>query len=681
MIKMPNIQVAYFPLRGGLNLITPPLSMPDGMCRDALNFECDTDGGYRRVAGYERFDGRTEPSSAMYYVISCTITGTFAAGNTVTGATSGATAVVIAVGTDYIAVTKVTGTFQSGENLSVAAVVQGVSTSTAIAEGAATQALSAQYFNLAADEYRNDIGAVPGSGAIRGVWYYSGKAYAFRNNAGGTACDMFVSSTSGWTQIDLGFQVAFSNANTSVGDGDTLTQGGVTATIKRVVVESGTLLSGTNTGRLIIGAPSGGNFAAGAATSTGGGSLTLSGAQTAITLPAGGRYEFVNWNFGGSSNTTRMYGANGVGNAFEYDGTVFVPIRTGMTTDTPKHITVHKNHLFLSFSGSVQHSSIGDPYSWSPITGAAELAMGDEVTGFLRLSGAETTDAMAIFTRNKTAVLYGTSSSDWNLVTLSFEAGAFDYTAQNIGQSYMVDELGIRQLQASQAYGNFEQAQISQLIRPFMEARIGSVIDSCIVRSRNQYRVFFNDSYCLHLTFNNNQLVGIMPIQHSDTMTCVCSVEGSTAGDEVILMGSDNGYVYRAEKGTSFDGEPIISYLNLSFSHFKGPRTRKRFRKAVYEITGNNYAAFDATYELGYATVEIEQGVTSSIETVFGNAFWDSFSWDSFFWDGRTLLPAEQDLTGTAENLSLIIRGSSDLYRPYTINSAIVQFNPRRLMR
>jgi hypothetical protein len=545
---MPPIQVAYFPLKGGLNLITPPLSMPDGMCREALNFECEIDGGYRRVAGYERFDGRAAPSDAVYYTIGATISGTITNGDTITGDTSGATAAVLAVGADYIALTKVVGSFQVGEDLTISAVVVASVTSGVIGEGAPSQLLSADYQNLAADEYRSDIGAVPGTGAVRGVWYYNGKAYAFRNNAGNTAVDMYQSSTGGWVLIDKGFEVSFSNANVNVTDGDTLTQGGVTATVKRVVVEDGTLQSGTNTGRLIIGAPSGGNFAAGAATSTGGGSLTLGGVQTAITLPVGGRYEFVNSNFGGASNTTKMYGASGVGKAFEWDGTVFVPIRTGMTSDTPKHITAHKNHLFLSFDGSVQHSAVGDPYQWSVVVGAAELAMGDTVTGFLRLSGAESTDALAILTRNKTAVLYGTGSSDWNLVTLQYEAGAFDYTMQNIGQAYMVDELGIRQLQASQAYGNFEQGQVSQLIRPFIEARVQRVIDSCIVRIRNQYRVFFNDKYSLYLTFNNNQLVGIMPIQYAHTMTCVCSVEGASAGDEVILMGADNGYVYRAEK-------------------------------------------------------------------------------------------------------------------------------------
>ena len=44
-----------------------------------------------------------------------------------------------------------------------------------------------------------------------------------------------------------------------------------------------------------------------------------------------------------------MYGANNVDNAFEFDGTTFVKIYTGMDTDTPKYIEAYKNHLFLTF--------------------------------------------------------------------------------------------------------------------------------------------------------------------------------------------------------------------------------------------------------------------------------------------------------------------------------------------
>jgi hypothetical protein len=680
MQNLPQTQITYFPLKGGLNLVTPPLSMPDGMCRDSLNFEVDIDGGYRRVAGYERFDGQPQPSDAVFRTIACTFVGSVAYGDEIVGATSGATGVVISSTASSIAFTKLTGTFVSGEDITVSAVVVATSTQIAISGAADSQFMQAQYQNLSADIYRADIDPIPGSGSTLGVHRYNNVVYGFRNNLLGTAAAMYKSSAAGWVLCDLGYEISFSNANVSVEDGDTLTQGGVTATINRVVVQTGSLASGVNTGRLIISAPAGGNFIAAAASSTGGGALTLSGAESAITLNPDGRYEFINHNFGGGAGTTKMYGASGVHRAFEFDGATFVPIATGMTVDTPKHISVHVNQLMLSFNGSAQNSGPGEPYSWTIISGANEIAMGDTITGFLPMIGSNQSAALAIFTSNKSSILYGSSSADFNLVTLSFEAGAFDYTMQNIAEGYVLDALGVRQIAATDAFGNFLSGQITKNIRPFIEARVTRSIASCIARLRDQYRLVFNDRYALHITLQNGKFMGAMPIQYAHTMTCMTSYE-SNSGEEFIYAGDTDGYVYRMERGTSFDGEPIIAYMNLAFAFMKNPRLRKRYRKAVYEITGGSYAEIDATYEIGYASTEISQGITTDIATSFGNAFWDTFVWDQFYWDGRTLLPAEQDITGTAENISLIIRSTSDLFRPFTINSAIIHYTPRRLLR
>jgi hypothetical protein len=128
MQSLPSVQVNYFALKGGLNLVTPPLAIPDGMVRESLNFEVDIDGGYRRVAGYERFDGRPQPSDAVYRVIPCTFNASVSTGNTITGAVSGATGVVIAVGADFIAFTKAVGTFGSSEAIQVGGVTKATST-------------------------------------------------------------------------------------------------------------------------------------------------------------------------------------------------------------------------------------------------------------------------------------------------------------------------------------------------------------------------------------------------------------------------------------------------------------------------------------------------------------------------------------------------------------------------
>ena len=58
------VRQEFFPLGGGLDLLTPAIAIKPGMCIGAQNFEPEISGGYKRYAGHERYDGRTSPSSA-----------------------------------------------------------------------------------------------------------------------------------------------------------------------------------------------------------------------------------------------------------------------------------------------------------------------------------------------------------------------------------------------------------------------------------------------------------------------------------------------------------------------------------------------------------------------------------------------------------------------------------------
>lgn len=59
----------HFPLKGGLNEVSPPLSLKGGELYGVSNYEPGEEGGYRRIAGYERLDGRTSPSEANYWIL------------------------------------------------------------------------------------------------------------------------------------------------------------------------------------------------------------------------------------------------------------------------------------------------------------------------------------------------------------------------------------------------------------------------------------------------------------------------------------------------------------------------------------------------------------------------------------------------------------------------------------
>lgn len=679
-LTTPRVNYDLIRLGGGLDQVTPTLSLAPGVVRRAANFECSITGGYSRIAGYERFDGRPSPSAANYNILVLTFTATVTVGQTVTGATSGATGRVIVVNTASLVITRETGTFAAGDVLNNGSGFVG--TITAVEGVAADGLIDAQYQNLAADNYRADITVVPGSGSILGVAYYNGTTYAWRNNAGGTAAVMHKSTSAGWVAVTLGKTMSFSNGILLIPDGVTLTgqSSGATGVVARTVLEDGTYASSNAAGQLIL-SSSTGTFTVGENLRIGATVYAhAASVATQITLAVGGRYETTVANFGGGTANYKLYGVSGVNNAFEFDGTTYVPIRTGMVVDTPLHICFHKQHLFLSFNASVQFSSLGFPYQYTPLLGAGEIAMNAEVTNLLVLPGDQSSGALGVYTRSDTSVLYGTSSANFSLSTFNSGTGAFPYTAQNMDQAYVLDDRGIMSLGTSLNFGNFVPAALTMNIPKFIEQHRGLSVGSTVNRDKGQYRVFFSDGSALYLTILNGRVLGSMPMQFQHNINCAIDSEAPSGGT-VQFFGSTNGYVYQMDLGTSFDGEQIPANMNLVYNSIKSPRILKRYRKAAVELSGDSYAEIQFGYDLGYRTTALTQAEDASYQNDLRSSYWDEMVWDNFVWDGSDISPSEIEVSGTAENIAIRISSNSDLFSSFTVNNIIVHYTLRRGLR
>lgn len=670
-MQMAPVMYDFLQLKGGMDQVTPTLSLPPGVCRDALNHECVENGGYGRIDGYERYSGQPKPSDAVYALLFVSGFMNFpAVGNTITN--GAATGVVIAVGSNYIAYTKATGTFVVGDTIMVGATVIGTMITPA---GGVSPQLNATYLNLAADVYRADIAKPTGSGPIRSVFVYADTAYCIRDNAGATAANLWKATTSGWTAVTLFNEVSFTaGAVTTPVDGEILTQGANTATVRRVVTETGAW-TGTAAGRFIVTTPAPGAFTAGAATLSGGATVTLSGAQTAITLSAGGKGEATQANFFGQAASARIYHADGVNRMAEFDGTVWTPLSTGGLI--PRHIVAHKRYLFYSVNSSIFYRAVGNPYA---TTGGAEIATGDTVVGFLVMPGAQTTATLAVLNRNSTNMLYGIDPTSWNLVPYNLGTGSLEYTLQNMAQSCMLDDRGVFTLQASLNFGNFEQNSLTHKIRPFITAHRPYVCSSGLNRLKSQYRVFYSDTYGLYLTLINNKMIGVMPVKFS-TYVNVYWESTLSSGQNIMLMGGADGHVHQMDVGTSFDGDPINAYIVLNWDAIKNPRILKRLRRGSVEVAGSGYARINFGYQVGYGSNQYAQPATANYEVPLVQTEWDAFTWDAFTWDGSTLLPTDIQMEGTAENVQITMASNSDEYRAYTINSAVLHYTPRRGLR
>lgn len=547
--------------------------------------------------------------------------------------------------------------------------------------GALTDANDTLYSRAAIESARNRIEIVPGSGKIRGVWLFNNKKYAFRDNAGGTNSIIYVSSVTGWQTVDLGATVAFT-VGSEAGEigftrGETITGGtsGATAEVVDFVKTSGLWASNTAAGTLYLTNVTSGPFQVETVTGGTSGATAAVVAETTTTLLPGGRYEFVNENFYGATNRKGMYGCDGVNLGFMLTANGFRQIPTGMVVDAPNHIAEHKKHLFFSFpGGSIQHSPIGNPgETWIPLLGAGEIATGDECTGFSGLPG----DTLGIMNRNRLYTLYGTSSSNWNLIEQSDESGAIEHTVQRIGNPIYFDDRGLMDFKAVQAYGDFKNSSFSQKIRKTLRLNKKNVLSSIRVRDKNQYRLFFNTNSFVICSFEDKKLSGFSLCEYPIPVECTASVEDAN-GNEILLFGSNDGYVYQMDKGTSFDGAEVDAFVRLAFNFMGGAEINKKFFKAVFEVDSSEELEIRFTPDFDYGETE---DVSQDLSVSASGGVWDVSVWDEFVWGDQLISNPVAYIDGSGQNIGITIFTSHTYERPHTLNSVIIHYSNKGVKR
>ena len=681
-----QIKTDIIPLFGGLDLVTTPVLVPPGRLISSNNFEPDINGGYRRLPGFERYDGHTSPHDGDYWIADVVVTGLVAVTDTITGVTSGATAKVITIiDAAHLLLNKVTGTFVA-ETFNIGGTARGTVSAVNI-NSASTNALHASYKSITANDYRLDISAVPGSGYVRGVKYYQGNVYAWRDNAGGTACVMYRATPSGWTAITFGRELQFTGAVGQVSEGQTVTgaTSGASAVVKRALLRTGTWTA-SGVGTLVFDTVTG-TFQNGENIQVGGVTkVVANGADTAITLLPGGKFDFDIYNFSGSASTERLYCADGVNLAGEFDGTRWVPIRTGASVDTPLFIRGFKNQLIVAVNTDLFVSSIGAPYTWTAITGAGDIAVGEVITGIKPQTGDVNSGAMVVTTKTKIYVLYGNSTSDFNLVVYAPNNGGRAYTMQNIGFAHFLDARGVTQMVTSRAYGGFQTNILTNVVQPYVDSKLGLEISSCVTRSSNQYRVFFSDGTGLICQIipdpQGTTAVGAaMPFDYGDVVFNTIDSVVDVSGVERIFGAATNGYVYELNVGTSFDGEVITATIIMTFNNSKSPRLRKRYRRSVLQFRAGSTAHIGVGYDLSYGDYDTSFGDSDS-RTIYGaGGFWESFTWENFVWDSAYAQQITLNTVGSGENVAIIVTNESDMDEPFTIHTCFLHYTQGRLNR
>lgn len=365
-------------------------------------------------------------------------------------------------------------------------------------------------------------------------------------------------------------------------------------------------------------------------------------AGTGALRRRGTRYQWGTYNFYAREDMYELYGSNGVMRGFWAKPGSWGNIYTqdDEALDDPKYITMHaRNNLVLGFAdGSIMVSVGGEPYNYDGTLGAVEMATGDRITGLLEATG----DSTLIFGKRSIGRLTGTDDSTFALKTVVPNAGAYDYTAVNVGGvPVFTDPAGISTLEQSSAYGDFvgerSTFKISTWLAPKLvptpdSIELGGVACAFPVREKMQYRLFLNSGEVVSLCLSSegpkpmfsNYAIQDVPEASSIRVPFAWTSEVSDSGKEMLHVVwdrelSQQGYdgtvgslpmdnrTYRLDYGWGYDGRMMCHYFVLAHTFMSNGSINGQV--TGLRLYGQGY---------GVQTLDIK---SSSIETDFDMDF------------------------------------------------------------
>ncbi|MCF1437210.1 MAG: hypothetical protein LPD71_00135 [Shewanella sp.] len=235
---MTQTQVAYHPFAGGLDLVSPVLNIPPGYLLDGMNYEPDVNGGYRRIPGYERYDGQPSPSNRAHVVLELDQPELFTLGDTLMGKTSQSSGTIVIMENLLVCLCGSDGDFMLEEVTDG----QHIATITRldVTEDSFENYTQEERWFLYENFYRVEINQPPGNAGVEGVCHHQGITYAFRASDN-ELITISKSTDAGWQEIPQQHYLKFEKAGNLIpeeGAGFT-TVNGASATVQRYIRQGG----------------------------------------------------------------------------------------------------------------------------------------------------------------------------------------------------------------------------------------------------------------------------------------------------------------------------------------------------------------------------------------------------------------------------------------------------------
>lgn len=554
-------------LRGGLvsnlSVLQQGIQMP-GSARELINFEPSVKGGYRRISGYTKFDSNHVPLFG---------------GSLVQGSGQSGTTLIVAnlhespSAGDSFTIAGVTGTY------TIASGGVSYSSTNKSATLTLTSSLASSPADQAALTWTNSS-----SYKIEGLFY----SIVLQETIAVRSGMVYTSSGTGWTRIntpdygtvlvDGGSQTGASLVVDGIDDDDYVPQAGDTFTIAGIEKVYTVLTPPTVT--------------SGSATISINPSLASSPADNAAitwlasTHTGASKCRFDQFNFNGVEKIAMVDGNNKP--AIIDENSNYSTLQGTADIVGASHVVDFKDHLFFVINDLVVFTAPFNETDFNTANGAAVYRMPRDITGFIVFR-----EQLFHFTEQEIKVLSGDSALSFELNTVSDDIGCIapDTIKEVGGDILFLGPDGIRYLGATDKTGDFALALASRPIQQDVLNLISPSADyvAVLIREKNQYRLF-RYSTDNALPASERGFIGAQFADQSGqgfywSRTLGIKAYRTSSGydglNEYVIFSNNDGYVYRMESGSTFDGTAISASFYTPWIPVNDPSFKKRIHSVA----------------------------------------------------------------------------------------------------
>ena len=387
------------------------------------------------------------------------------------------------------------------------------------------------------------------------------------------------------------------------------------------------------------------------------------------------KYTFRRINFSG---TELLAFADGANNASYWDGTSITDVNGTNAPADPHYISVFKNTGFYAgMSTNPQEIIFTAPLTlddFSVANGAGSFVIDSPVTGMIVFR-----DALFIFSANRIYKLVGSSQADYQLQPVTREIGCRNgWTIKEFaGDVVFLGPDGLRTIAGTDKIGDVDLGTISKPIQELFQNRTDvNDFDAVVIPNKTQYRIIFNKPETTAAITSGVICVRTQEGYEFSTtkgLRTSCSDSEVYNGDFFIIHGSYDGYVYRDEKGDTFDGTTIIGRYRSPDLTAGDPGIRKAFQRVIINYAPEGSVNSDLFLRYDYENPSTARPEAYPFDSTQVVALYGSSIYGVATYGGQTDPLVRQPVEGSGFSVALRVVDSG-VSSPYSLKGFQLEF-------